>query len=65
MAIYQDLQQQALQLPSDHMDSDTEQPTAEHLRMPAAVASWQAGVVVLACAEVEASAAAAASCPVH
>jgi len=39
-AIYQDLQRQALQLPSDHMDSDTEQqPTAEHLHMQAVVAS--------------------------
>ena len=57
-ATYQDLQLQALQLPSDHMGSDKEQPTVEHLRTQAAVASWLVAVV-LACAEVDALAAGA------
>ena len=44
---YQDLQLQALQLPSGHMGSDKEQPMAEHLHMQAAVASWLVAVVLL------------------
>jgi len=60
---YQDLQLQALQLASDHMGSDTEQPTAEHLHTQAVVASWFVAVG-LACAEVDALAA-VASYPVH
>jgi len=60
-ATYQDLQLQALQLPFDHMDSDKEQPMVEHLHMQAVAASWKAVVVVLACVEVDALAAAVAS----
>jgi len=53
-------------MPSDHTDSDKEQPMVEHLHMQAVVASWQAVVVVLACVEVDALAAAAvASYLVH
>ena len=60
---YQDLQLQALQLPSDHTGSDKEQPMAEHLHMLAVVASWLVAVA-LACVEVDALAA-GASYQVH
>jgi len=60
---YQDLHRQALQLPSDHMGSDKEQPMVEHLHTPAAVASWVVAAVQ-ASAEVDALAA-EASYQVH
>lgn len=44
---------QALQLPSDHKDSDKEQPMAVHLHKQAVEASWPVAVV-LACVEVDA-----------